>query len=171
MTGKAGELRMHTTSDGFQARIAAPFGVIGVRTAGEKLVEIVYLPAGAATLAPVTVFAARVCDEIEAYLDDAAHCFDLPFEYAGSPFQIRVWRVVRSIPSGSTMTYSVVARRVHSAPRPVGMACGANRIPLVIPCHRVVASHGIGGFMHATRGPAIRVKRWLLEHEGALACH
>lgn len=162
---------MLATSDGFQARMAAPFGVIGVRSAGEKLVEIAYLPAGAATLAPVTPFAARVCNEIEAYLADAAHCFDLPFDYAGSPFQIQVWRLVRSIPSGSTMTYSAVARLAHSAPRPVGMACGANRIPLVIPCHRVVASHGIGGFMHATRGPAILVKRWLLEHEGASAWH
>jgi methylated-DNA-[protein]-cysteine S-methyltransferase len=51
----------------------------------------------------------------------------------------------------------------------VGGACGANRIPLVIPCHRVVASHGIGGFMHARRGPGIEIKRWLLRHEGVKA--
>jgi methylated-DNA-[protein]-cysteine S-methyltransferase len=58
-----------------------------------------------------------------------------------------------------------VAKRIGSAPRPVGAACGANHIPILIPCHRVVASRGIGGFMHARRGAAIDVKRWLLHHE------
>jgi methylated-DNA-[protein]-cysteine S-methyltransferase len=48
----------------------------------------------------------------------------------------------------------------------VGGACGANRIPLVIPCHRVLGSGGIGGFMHSRRGPGIEIKRWLLKHEG-----
>jgi methylated-DNA-[protein]-cysteine S-methyltransferase len=62
-----------------------------------------------------------------------------------------------------------IARRLATAPRPVGGACGANRIPLVIPCHRVVASDGIGGFMHARRGPGIEIKRWLLRHEGVTA--
>jgi methylated-DNA-[protein]-cysteine S-methyltransferase len=51
----------------------------------------------------------------------------------------------------------------------VGGACGANRIPLIIPCHRVVGSGGIGGFMHSRRGPGIEIKRWLLKHEGAIS--
>jgi methylated-DNA-[protein]-cysteine S-methyltransferase len=52
-----------------------------------------------------------------------------------------------------------------ASPRPVGSACGANRVPIVIPCHRVVASGGIGGFMHARSGSPIEIKRWLLHHE------
>jgi methylated-DNA-[protein]-cysteine S-methyltransferase len=152
--------------DSYQAKFPAPFAVLGIRAAGEKLIGIDYLPRGAATLDPVSRFAERVCRQIERYLGDPAYEFDLAFDYRGSRFQCRVWRAIRAIPSGSTLTYRDVARGLGTAPRPVGGACGANRIPLVIPCHRVVASGGIGGFMHARRGPGIEIKRWLLKHEG-----
>ena len=152
--------------DSYSARIATPFAVLGIRTAGASLAGIDYLPKGAATLEPVNRFAGRVCRQIERYLDDPAFRFDLPFDYRGTAFQCRVWRAIAGIPSGATLTYVDVARQLHTAPRPVGGACGANRIPLVIPCHRVVASNGIGGFMHSRRGPGIEIKRWLLKHEG-----
>src|SRR6185295_17592102 len=109
---------------------------------------IEYLPKGAATLAPVDRLAERVCRQLERYLDDAGYRFDLPFEYRGTVFQCRVWRAISGIPSGHTLTYVGIARQLGTAPRPVGGACGANRIPLVIPCHRVLASGGIGGFMN-----------------------
>ena len=150
----------------YQARLAAPFAVLGIRTAGERLAGIDYLPNGAATLAPVNRLAERACRQIERYLDDAAFRFDLPFAFRGTEFQCRVWQAVYRIPSGRTRSYLDIARALDSAPRPVGGACGANRIPLVIPCHRVVASHGVGGFMHARRGAPLEVKRWLLRHEG-----
>jgi methylated-DNA-[protein]-cysteine S-methyltransferase len=153
----------------YSARYATPFAVLGIRTAGEKLAGIDYLPRGAATMDPISRFAERVCRELERYLDDPAYSFDLPFDYRGSEFQCRVWREIRVIPSGRTLTYLDVARKLGTAPRPVGGACGANRIPLVIPCHRVVGSGGIGGFMHARRGPGIEIKRWLLRHERATA--
>jgi len=152
--------------DNYSARIATPFAVLGIRTAGASLAGIDYLPKGAATLEPVNRFAGRVCRQIERYLDDPAFRFDLPFDYRGTAFQCRVWRAIAGIPSGGTLTYVDVARQLRTAPRPVGGACGANRIPLVIPCHRVVASNGIGGFMHSRRGPGIEIKRWLLKHEG-----
>jgi len=152
---------------GYTARMAAPFAVLGIRTAGDRLTGIEYLPRGAATLAPVSRLAERVCRQLERYLDDPAFRFDLPFDYCGTDFQCRVWRAIHAIPSGRTLTYAEIARRLHSAPRPVGGACGANRIPVVIPCHRVVASDGIGGFMHARGGFPLEIKRWLLRHEGA----
>lgn len=155
--------------NGYTARVAAPFAVLGIRTAGERLTGIDYLPRGAATLDPIDRLAARVCRQVERYLDDPGFRFDLPFDYRGTDFQCRVWRAVHSIPSGRTLTYVDIARRLNTAPRPVGGACGANRIPLVVPCHRVVASGGIGGFMHARRGPGIEIKRWLLTHEGVSA--
>ena len=155
--------------DSYAARIAAPFAVLGIRTAGEQLTSIEYLPKGAATLAPVDRFAERVCRQIERYLDDADYRFDLPFEYRGTTFQCKVWRAISSIPSGSTLTYVGIARQLRTAPRPVGGACGANRIPLVIPCHRVLSANGIGGFMHARGGFPLEVKRWLLRHEGISA--
>ena len=153
----------------FDARLATPFAVLGIRTAGDRLMGIEYLPRGAATLAPVNKFAAKVCRQIEKYLDDPGFEFDLPFDFRGTDFQQRVWRVIHAIPSGSTLTYLDVARQLKSAPRPVGGACGANRSPLVIPCHRVVGSSGIGGFMHASGGEPIQIKQWLLRHEHAPA--
>ena len=151
----------------FHARLPTPFAVLGIRTAGELLSGIEYLPRGVATLAPTNKLAAAVCRQIERYLDDPEFRFDLPFEFRGTAFQERVWKAICAIPSGATLTYLDVARQLNSAPRPVGGACGANRIPLVIPCHRVVASHGIGGFMHARGGAPIEIKKWLLRHEGA----
>jgi methylated-DNA-[protein]-cysteine S-methyltransferase len=154
--------------DSYQAKIPTPFAVLGIRTAGGMLTGIEYLPRGAATLDPLTGIAERTCRQIERYLENPEYRFDLPFEYHGTAFQCRVWRAVASIPSGRTLSYLELARGLATAPRPVGGACGANRIPLLIPCHRVVAHRGIGGFMHSRRGPGLEIKRWLLKHEGVM---
>jgi methylated-DNA-[protein]-cysteine S-methyltransferase len=153
--------------ESFHARWQAPFAVLGIRTCGERLTDIVYLPVAAATLAPLNACAERVCLQIERYLGDPQFRFDVPFEYAGTPFQVRVWQQISAIPPGRTARYVDIARRLGTAPRPVGGACGANRIPLVIPCHRVVASSGLGGFMNSRGGAPLRIKQWLLRHEGA----
>jgi len=150
----------------YQAKLPTPFAVLGIRTAGQLLTEIEYLPRGAATLSPLNRLAERVCRQIERYLDDPGFRFDLPFDYRGTDFQCRVWHAIQAIPSGQTLSYVDIARRLRTAPRPVGGACGANRIPLVIPCHRVVGRSGIGGFMHARGGFPLEIKRWLLNHEG-----
>ena len=152
--------------ESFQAKLATPFAVLGIRTVGELLTDIEYLPRGVATLAPLNKLAERVCRQLERYVDDPHYRFSLPFEYRGSDFQCRVWREISKISVGKTNTYSEVAQRMQSAPRPVGGACGKNRLPLLIPCHRVLAAHGIGGFMHARGGEPITIKRWLLAHEG-----
>ena len=151
----------------YAAKFATPFSVLGIRTEGGNLTGIEYLSRRVATLDPVNALAARVCRPVERYLDDPEILFDLPLACAGTDFQQRVWRVLCTIPSGTTLTYLDVARRLKSAPRPVGGACGANPIPLVIPCHRVVASSGIGGFMNARGGQPIEIKKWLLRHEHA----
>lgn len=151
----------------YQARYPAPFAVLGIRTAGERLAGIDYLPRWAAALAPLNRLAEEACRQIERYLDDPQFRFTLPFDYAGTPFQCRVWREIRRIPCGSTLTYLDIARRLGTAPRPVGGACGANRIPLIIPCHRVVSTAGLGGFMNAHSGSPLEIKIWLLRHEGA----
>jgi methylated-DNA-[protein]-cysteine S-methyltransferase len=150
----------------FHAKLATPFAVLGIRTAGEWLTDIEYLPRGVATLAPLNKLAERVCRQIERYVDDPHYRFDLPFEFRGTDFQCRVWREISKINPGKTNTYKELAQRLKSAPRPVGGACGKNRLPLLIPCHRVLASHGIGGFMHARAGDPIMIKKWLLKHEG-----
>lgn len=152
--------------ESFHARLDTPFAVLGVRTVGELLTDIEYLPRGVATLAPLNKLAARVCRQIERYVDDPQFRFTLPFEYRGSAFQCRVWREISKIPPGKTNTYKGIALSLQNAPRAVGGACGKNRLPLLIPCHRVLGSNGIGGFMHARGGEPITIKKWLLTHEG-----
>lgn len=153
--------------ESYHARYPAPFAVLGIRAVGNILIGIDYLPAGAAVMAPLNPLAENACRQIERYLEDPGFRFDLPFKFNGTAFQRKVWQAICSIPSGSTLTYLDIARKLKTAPRPVGGACGANRIPIVIPCHRVVGRNGLGGFMNAKDGFPLDIKRWLLRHEGA----
>lgn len=84
----------------------------------------------------------------------------------GTPFQRRVWRQLQRIPPGQTRSYGEIARLLHSSARAVAGACRANPLPILIPCHRVVAAHGLGGYMGQTGGAGVAIKRWLLHHEG-----
>jgi len=138
---------------------------VGVRTEGEALAEIVYLPRSAGALAPANALAERACAQIEKYVVDPGYRFKLPLKRLGTAFQRRVWEQISAISMGETRTYGDLARTLRSAPRAVGQACGTNYFPLVIPCHRVVAASGIGGFAHHSGGYLIEVKRWLLVHE------
>jgi methylated-DNA-[protein]-cysteine S-methyltransferase len=149
----------------FQAKLDTPFSLVGVRTEGAALAEIVYLPRSAGTLAPANALAERVCAQIEKYVADPGFRFNLPMKEVGTAFQRRVWNMIASIPCGQTRTYGDIARVLRSGPRAVGQACGTNYYPLVIPCHRVVAANGLGGFAHNSGGYLIEVKRWLLLHE------
>ncbi|MFC1844480.1 methylated-DNA--[protein]-cysteine S-methyltransferase [Thermodesulfobacteriota bacterium] len=89
---------------------------------------------------------------------------DSPFIDAGSPFQQRVWSQISAIPYGSCITYQGLAELAGSprAARAAGTACGANPLPIIIPCHRVVAQNGLGGF-----GGGLDIKKSLLSLENA----
>ena len=104
--------------------------------------------------------------QLQAYLRSADQSFDLPLSPAGTDFQQRVWSLLRQIPAGSVRTYGNIADELGSSPRAVGNACRANPIPLFIPCHRVVAKSGIGGFAGQTKGTYLTIKEALLRHEG-----
>ena len=148
------------------ARIAAPFGVIGVATDGEYLTRVHYLLPGTRLLAPDVALAREACSQIEAYLRDPRFRFSLPLRAPGTDHQRKAWRAMAAIPAGRTLSYGELAAAIGSSARAVGQACGANPLPLVIPCHRVVARDGnLGGFMGRCGGFALTVKRWLLEHE------
>tara|TARA_R110001599_G_scaffold353676_1_gene595162 strand:+ start:204714 stop:205214 length:501 start_codon:yes stop_codon:yes gene_type:complete len=158
-----------TFSAEFSAVVNAPFGAIGVRTELGRLRELVYLPASFAERAPIDRVSELVATQIEHYLIDSDFQFDLPLRSAGTDFQNRVWTAISAIPRGQVLTYGDIARRVRSAPRAVGQACGANWFPLVVPCHRVTAAAGLGGFAHSDddAGFQLGIKRWLLAHEKA----
>ena len=160
---------MQPVSGTFQAKLPAPFGLLGVRTSGGRLAEIIFLRPGGAALSPRDSVAERTCAQLEGYLADPEFHFDLPLARSGTSFQRRVWAKIAAIAPGRTRSYGEIAREVDSAPRAVGQACGANPLPVVVPCHRVLAAGGIGGFAHREGGFPLAVKRWLLAHEGAAA--
>lgn len=149
------------------ARLVTPFAVLGIVAEGDYLSAIDFLPPGGAGLHPQTPLAREVCDQLRAYLADPHFSFDLPLQPRGTDFQHRVWQALRKIEVGRTESYGFLAKQLGSAPRPVGQACGANPIPLVIPCHRAVGARTLGGFMHHDGGGPLVIKRWLLEHERA----
>ena len=143
---------------------------VGVRTRAGQVIEIRYLAPATALVAPVNALAEKAARQLERYRGDPDAAFDLPLLVEGSAFQRRLWEALCAIPRGETLTYGELGRRLAAPARAVGQACGDNRLPIVIPCHRVVAAAGIGGFAHARRGYLIEAKRWLLEHErGAFA--
>jgi O-6-methylguanine DNA methyltransferase len=105
--------------------------------------------------------------QIEDFFAGRPTAFDCPLDMAGTPFQLRVWEALKQIPYGQTMTYGQLAAKLGrpNAARAVGGACGANPIPIVVPCHRVLASNGgLGGY-----GGGLEWKQWLLDLEGSRA--
>ena len=155
----------------FSAIVAAPFGAIGIRTEAGRLRELVYLPPRFGERDAADATAEQAAQQIGRYFADPDFSFSLPLAEAGSAFQQKVWAAISAIPRGSVRTYGQVANHIGSAPRAVGQACGANWFPLVIPCHRVTAAGGLGGFSNddEENGFHLSVKRWLLTHEGAAA--
>ena len=107
----------------------------------------------------------RAIDILNEYFDGKAPAFDLAFRPKGTAFQQRVWQAMCAIPYGQTRTYGELAERAGGVARAVGMACGANPIPILIPCHRVVAQNGLGGY---SGDGGVETKVALLRLEGAL---
>ena len=149
----------------FDVVVAFPWMKVAVKTRDERVSEIRYLPSSVPAVEPKNPLAARAALQLERYLADPDSSFDLPLLIEGTPFQRRLWDALCEIPRGRTLTYGALAKRLEAEPRAVGQACGDNRLPIVIPCHRVVAADGIGGFGHATGGYLLEAKRWLLMHE------
>jgi methylated-DNA-[protein]-cysteine S-methyltransferase len=153
----------------WDAVIEFPVMKVGVQTRDERVVEIRYLPPSSPIIPARNSLAERAVRQLERYRDDPDAPFDLPLRVEGTPLQLAVWEAMRAIPRGETRTYGAIAQQLgetdHKRLRAIGQACGDNRLPIVIPCHRVVAADGLGGFAHSTEGYLIEAKRWLLLHE------
>lgn len=149
------------------ALISTPFGPIDVHWTAAQLWRVDLIPAqargdgDAGELAPDWI-----ADELDAYLGDSRHRPRVAVRPTGTRFQRRVWELLMRIPPGTTRTYGALAAELGSGARAVGLACRANPYPLIIPCHRVVAAQGLGGFAGDREGRLIGIKRWLLRHEG-----
>jgi methylated-DNA-[protein]-cysteine S-methyltransferase len=157
--------------ESFQACLRTPFATLGITTTDSHVTGVRFLAPATPAKAPARDSIAHLaCVQLQAYLENPAFAFDLPLRLAGTHHRLQVWEAMSRIPAGEVRTYGDVARELRSSARAVGGACGANPIPVVIPCHRIVgAGRSLGGFMGAREeGFELGIKRWLLEHEGAL---
>ncbi|NEY90978.1 methylated-DNA--[protein]-cysteine S-methyltransferase [Tabrizicola oligotrophica] len=151
-----------------RSRIEASLGIdtaLGRLTlwqSGDRLTGLSWAelpPSGAAP----TPLLAEASAQLAAYFAGRLQQFDLPLDW-GTGLHEQVRRAMAAIPFGETLTYGEIAARVGAPAQSVGQACGANPLPIIIPCHRVLGAKGLGGF--SARG-GVETKVWLLRHEGA----
>ncbi len=152
----------------YQAKLSVPFGVLGIRCTGDTLTGIDFLPTSEKQQRATSAFAKTVCEQLQRYLENPDAQFSVPLKLNGTPHQQKVWQAMLDIPRGQTRSYGELASELKSCAQAVGQACGANPIPVIVPCHRIVGKAGLGGFARHTSGTHLDIKRWLLAHEGAL---
>ncbi len=150
----------------YEGILGAPFGAIGFRIADGRLCGIDLLPRAVAARHPTSALGRRVAEALRRYLEDGTYRFALPLELRGTAYQRRIWGALQAIEPGTVRTYGEIAAHTGGSARAVGGACRANPVPLVVPCHRVVAASGLGGFAGRTAGKLPAIKAWLIAHEG-----
>jgi methylated-DNA-[protein]-cysteine S-methyltransferase len=133
-------------------------------TLAEEEGEIVAVDWGWGGDQRATALLCRVRDALHAYFDGVPLPTDLPLAPFGTLYQRKVWHALLTIPHGETRTYQQIAQLAGGSCRSVGQANGRNPIPILIPCHRVVASTGLGGY---SGGDGLQTKRQLLGLEQA----
>lgn len=142
-----------------QLSLHTPVGDLSVSEEDGAVVAIDWGWGGQQTSTPLL---RRACEQLHAYFDSELTEFDLPLAPVGTVYQQRVWQALCLIPYGATRSYAEIVRTAGGSPRSVGQANGNNPIPIVIPCHRVLARKNLGGY---SGGDGLVTKRWLLAHE------
>ena len=157
---------MSLSSGSYTMVLESPLGHLGVLLDGDVVVRLDYLTRKVRLKVPRTRAAQRVARELANFFRDGGSRFSLDVRTEGTPFQRRVWGALRAIPAGETRTYGQLAGQLGSGPRAVGNACRRNPVSIIVPCHRVVAAKGMGGYSGKTADRAIwraEGRRWVRE--------
>ena len=152
----------------YTAIIESPCGMLGILDNGQVLQAINFLYDAQPVRSPRSLFTETVAIQLEKFFADPSFQFDLPLVAPTTPFQLQARQALLSIPLGKTMSYGNVAKTIASSARAIAGACRRNPVPIVVPCHRVVAVNGLGGFSGAIDGHPLATKKWLLKHESAI---
>ena len=156
---------MPPVENNYDIVLDSPLGKLGVQLQDGAVTRLDYLGNRAVLVPPATAAGRRVARQLAGYFARPGSRFSLPFELHGTDFQLRVWNALTHIKPGKTMAYGELADRLQSGARAVGNACRNNPVSIIVPCHRVVAVCGIGGYSGKTDGREINRKKWLLSHE------
>ncbi len=153
--------------ENYDAIFSTDIATIGIQLENSKLIKVDYLT-NKNNKKPTSKLAENIQNKIEKYLRDSSKTNNLKIDVKldVTPFQEKVLNQLVLIPYGETKTYGEIAKKLKTSPRAVGNACRRNPVPIVIPCHRVVASKGLGGYSGATEGETHDIKRHLLKLEG-----
>jgi methylated-DNA-[protein]-cysteine S-methyltransferase len=133
-----------------------------------KLATLEFLAASPKKL-PQDILSKQIRNELAQYANNPRHKFNIPLHLNGTEFQKKVWRALQTIPTGKTLTYGELAKKLQTSPRAIGQACRTNPIPVIIPCHRIVAANHLGGYAGKQSGKMMKIKTCLLEHEKSAA--
>jgi|GEM_PF-71361 len=147
------------------AVITTPAGKLSLHALGKQLSHCQWITDNVPEQRPRTDFLQTIVQQVEQYWLDPNTVFVFSRLSQGSTYCNRVWQEMCKIPSGETLTYGELAKKLQSSARAVGNACRRNPLPLLVPCHRVVSAAGIGGYAGQTQGPTLTIKRILLAHE------
>lgn len=147
-----------------------PVGTISITIKQQQLKSLNFLIEQAPSQPVKDLLLQQVIAELTQYFQNPLHRFNLKLTLQGTAFQKCVWRNLQQIPSGQTMSYGELAKKLQTSPRAIGQACKTNPLPIIIPCHRIVANHELGGFAGHTSGKFLEIKKWLLQHEKATVC-
>lgn len=146
-----------------QLSLPSPLGPLTVTEEDGAIVSLDWGEAPDSVETPLLLLARA---QLGAYFAGRLTTFSLPLRMAGTAFQRRVWQAMCTIPYGGTRSYAEMARNLGSGPRAVGGACGRNPVPIIVPCHRVVAAGGrLGGY---SGWDGVEAKRWLLDLESGV---
>lgn len=158
---------MATGKPHYNAVIDLPFGRIAICADEDGLSLIVPVTRVVKLKKADNAMAGETCKQLESYIASSNFHFSIPLKKNGTPFQNRVWRALRRIAHDKTVSYGDLAEKLQTSARAVGNACRCNPVPIVVPCHRVVAKNSVGGYMGKRDGSALQMKQWLLQHEAA----
>ena len=147
-----------------QLVLDTPIGKVSFLT-NDQFIHQVDLYTEEADSQPVDQLTETIAQQVSDYFSGTRQSFDLPIKVSGSEFRQKVWHALTKIPYGKTLTYGQLASQLSSSARAIGGACRHIPTPLIVPCHRIVAAQGIGGFSGAVEGARVNTKQWLLNWE------
>lgn len=144
------------------ARLATPIGWVEVSGTDDRVERVAILAGDAAPVRAAAHAVRLAADQLGAFFAGERRAFDLPLAPAATPRGSALRDAIVAVGYGETLGYGEIARRVGSSARAVGQACARNPLPLIVPCHRVLAAGGLG---HYSAGAGLPTKEWLLAHE------
>ena len=157
--------RLKQKPNSSQHVFASPLGKIKIEISDNVLLRLSFVDARIKSINPPHPVASKVKQQLTRYFKGEKHSFAFPMKLSGTPFQQQVWMELIKIPLGEIVTYGDLAKKLKTSARAVGNACRKNPIPIIIPCHRVVAKNSIGGYSGKTSGKNIKTKKTLLAHD------